>query len=47
MITHDDWPSLLYLEDGYNPDAIDKQLLQSPFLVSVSHLLYLHMHASG
>jgi hypothetical protein len=47
MITHNDWPSLLYPEDGYNPDAIDEKLLQSPFLVSVSRLLYLRMHASG
>jgi len=35
-ITHNDWPSFLYPEDGYNPDVIDEKLLQSSFLVSVS-----------
>ena len=37
IITHNDWPSLLYPEDDYNPNAIDEKLLQSPFLLSVSH----------
>jgi len=35
-ITHNDWPSFLYPEDGYNPDAIDEGLLRGPFLLSVS-----------
>jgi len=35
-ITHNDWLSFLYPEDGYNPNVIDEKLLQSPFLVSVS-----------
>ena len=36
IITHNDLPSFLYPEDGYNPDAIDESLLKSPFLLSVS-----------
>ena len=39
-ITHNDWPSFLYPEDGYNPDVIDEKLLQSPFLVSVSSIIF-------
>ena len=35
-VTHNEWPSLLYPEDDYNPHVIDEKLLQSPFLVSVS-----------
>jgi len=35
-ITHKTWPSFLYPEDAYNPDALDKGLLRGPFLVSVS-----------
>jgi len=35
-ITHNEWPSFLYPEDDYNPNEMDKKLLQSPFLVSVS-----------
>jgi hypothetical protein len=37
-VLHDDWPSYLYPEDGYDPDAIDQNLLQGPFLVMVSRL---------
>jgi hypothetical protein len=36
IIIHDDWPSFLYPEEGYDPDAIDWGLLRGPFLVSVS-----------
>jgi len=35
IIIHDDWPSFLYPEDGFDPDAIDGGLLRGPFLVSV------------
>ena len=35
-ITHEDWPSFLYPETGYNPDNLDKGLLRGPFLLSVS-----------
>jgi hypothetical protein len=35
-ITHKDWPSFLYPENGYNPEVIDEGLLRGPFLVSVS-----------
>jgi hypothetical protein len=35
-IMHDDWPTFLYLEDGYDPDVIDHTLLQGPFLLAVS-----------
>jgi len=35
-IAGNDWPSFLYLEDAYNPEAIDEGLFRSPFLVSVS-----------
>ena len=31
VIWHDDWPSYLYPEDGYNPDTIDNNLLRGPF----------------
>lgn len=31
-----DWPSFLYQESGYNPDAVEKGLLRGPFLVYVS-----------
>jgi len=37
IIDHDDWPSFLYPETGYNSEAIDEGLLRGPFLVSVSH----------
>jgi hypothetical protein len=30
-ITHDDWPSFLYLKDKYNADALDEHLLQGTF----------------
>jgi hypothetical protein len=40
IIIHDDWPSFLYPEGGYNPDAIDEGLLRGPFLVSVSRSLF-------
>jgi hypothetical protein len=36
IITHNDLLSFLYPEDGYNPDAINENLLKSPFLLSVS-----------
>jgi hypothetical protein len=36
VIWNDDWPSYLYPEDGYNPDAIDNNLLRGPFF----HLRY-------
>jgi hypothetical protein len=35
VITHDDWPSFLYPEDMYDPDALDEHLLRGPFLLSV------------
>jgi len=35
-ITHKTWPSFLYPEDAYNPDALDEGLPRGPFLVSVS-----------
>ena len=31
-----DWPSFLYPESGFNPDADEKGLLRGPFLVHVS-----------
>ena len=34
-ISHNDWPSFLYEEDTYNPDALDEGLLHGPLLVSV------------
>ncbi|KAI0276933.1 hypothetical protein BC826DRAFT_976713, partial [Russula brevipes] len=34
-ITHDNWPTFLYPEDGYDPDVIDHTLLQGPFLLAV------------
>jgi hypothetical protein len=37
VIWHDDWPLYLYPEDGYNPDAIDENLLSGPFLLAVRH----------
>ena len=37
IITADDWPSFLYPEDGYDPEAIDENLLRGPFLLSVRH----------
>ena len=39
VISHNDWPSFLYPEDGYNPNAIDENLLRGPFLLSVSQIL--------
>jgi hypothetical protein len=36
LISHDDWLSFLYPEDAYYPNAIDKNLLRGPFLLSVS-----------
>jgi hypothetical protein len=44
IITHDNWPSFLYLEDKYDPDAIDKHLLQGGFLLSVRNS-YLFIYA--
>jgi hypothetical protein len=35
FISHDDFPSFLYPEGGYNPEAIDENLLRGPFLLSV------------
>jgi len=35
LITHDDWPSYLYPEKEYDPDAIDENLLRGHFLVAV------------
>ena len=35
-IRHDEWPTFLYPEDGYDPDVIDHTLLQGPFLLAVS-----------
>ncbi|KAH9911510.1 uncharacterized protein B0H18DRAFT_1102640 [Fomitopsis serialis] len=32
-IDHEDWPSLLYCETEYNPEALDWGLLKSPFLL--------------
>ena len=45
IITHNDWPSFLYEEDKYNPDALDEGLLRRPLLVSVSRcsIVYLCM----
>lgn len=37
LISHDDWPSFLYPQEDYDPDAIDTNLLRGPFLLSVSH----------
>jgi len=34
--SHHLWPSFLYPETGYNPDAEEKGLLRGPFLISVS-----------
>jgi hypothetical protein len=39
-VVADDWPTFLYPEDGYDPNAIDVGLLQGPFLLSVSILAY-------
>jgi hypothetical protein len=36
ILIHDDWPSFLYPETGYNPRVMDHGLLRGPFLVSVS-----------
>jgi hypothetical protein len=37
-ILHNDWPTFLYPEDGYKPEAIDYYtLLQGPFLLVVCH----------
>jgi hypothetical protein len=36
LVSHDDWPSFLYPEYNYDPNAIDKNLLCGPFLLSVS-----------
>ena len=33
VITHNDWPSFLYPEDEYNPDALDEHLMRGPFLL--------------
>jgi len=33
-IYHDDWPSFLYPEEGYKPEAIDHTMLQGPFLLA-------------
>jgi hypothetical protein len=35
IITCNDWPSFLYPEDKYDPDAIDEHLLRGGFLLSV------------
>ena len=35
-ISYSDWPSFLYEEDIYNPDALNEGLLHGPLLVSVS-----------
>ena len=35
-ISHNDWPSFLYKEDTYNPDALDEGLLRGPLLVLAS-----------
>jgi len=34
FISHDDFPSFLYPEEEYNPEAIDENLLRGPFLLS-------------
>jgi hypothetical protein len=35
LISHNNWPSFLYPENGFNPDAIDEKLLRGPFVLSV------------
>jgi hypothetical protein len=35
VITHDDWPSFLYPENMYNPDALDEHLMHGAFLLLV------------
>jgi hypothetical protein len=34
-ISHHDWPTFLYPEDGYKVEVIDHTLLQGPFLLAV------------
>ena len=45
-ISHDDWPSFLYEEDTYNPDALNEGLLHGPLLVSVSRCSILCLSAA-
>lgn len=42
-ITHDDWPTFLYPEAGYDPDKDERGLLRGPLLVAVGPLFHLHM----
>jgi hypothetical protein len=35
VISHINWPSFLYPENGYDPEAVDEHLLRGPFLLSV------------
>jgi hypothetical protein len=44
IITHNHWPSFLYPEDEYNPEAIDEHLLRGEFLLSV-RLSFLSMYS--
>lgn len=37
VFKEEDWPTFLYQESGYNPDAEEKGLLRGPFLVYVGH----------
>jgi hypothetical protein len=46
-ITHNDWPSFLYPEDSYNPDALDEHLLWGSFLLSVCVFDLFDIHAKS
>ena len=44
-IKHNDYPSFLYPDDKYNPEALDENLLRGLFLVSVGNLCCLYLHS--
>lgn len=42
-----DFPSLLYPQDGYDPDDVEDKLLQNPIAVRVSYFLFYNVHSNG